>query len=78
MEEQVNAAIEFHDIILNFFSLFLITNNNKNTSIKSQLKLDYSHCIIFQLNLVTASNPEFSKPFVLLTSLPPITQYSLG
>lgn len=69
--------VEFHEIILSLFPLFLITNNNKNTSINSQLKLDYSQCIIFQSNLVTASNPEFSKPLVLLTNLPPVTQYSL-
>lgn len=33
--------IEFYDIILSFFPLFLIINNNKNTSINSQLKLNY-------------------------------------
>lgn len=32
--------IELYDIILSFFPLFLIINNNKNTSINSQLKLN--------------------------------------
>lgn len=30
--------IEFYDIILSFFTLFLLINNNKNTSINSELK----------------------------------------
>lgn len=64
--------IEFRDIILSFFPLFLTTNNNKNTAIKFKLKLGHSQCIIFQLHLVTASYPEFNKLFVLSTSLPPV------